>query len=81
MLEISVHVCIQCEYTSSMMHAHAVHYDCTIFVIMSHWCAGELDANRSVPFRLTPAIEHLVSPIGIAGPLHMSMVAIARYRV
>ena len=43
-------------------------------------CAGELDANRSVPFRLTPAIQHLVSPIGIAGPMHMSMVAFARYR-
>ncbi|CAI7996002.1 Transformation/transcription domain-associated protein [Geodia barretti] len=39
---------------------------------------GELDANRSVPFRLTPAIQHLVSPIGIAGPMHMSMVAFAR---
>jgi transformation/transcription domain-associated protein len=39
---------------------------------------GELDANRPVPFRLTPGIQHLVSPIGISGPLHMNMVAIAR---
>jgi transformation/transcription domain-associated protein len=39
---------------------------------------GKLDANRSVPFRLTPAIQHLISPIGVSGPLHMSMVAIAR---
>lgn len=40
--------------------------------------AGELDANRPVPFRLTPSIQHFLSPIGVAGPLHMNMVAIAR---
>lgn len=40
--------------------------------------AGELDANRPVPFRLTPSIQHFLSPVGVAGPLHMNMVAIAR---
>ena len=52
------------------------------FVCVSNHCdisiAGELDANRPVPFRLTPSIQHFLSPIGVAGPLHMNMVAIAR---
>ena len=39
---------------------------------------GELDANRPVPFRLTPCLQSLISPIGITGPLQMSMVAACR---
>ena len=37
-----------------------------------------LDGNRPVPFRLTPNFQHLFSPIGINGPLYMSMVATSR---
>lgn len=40
--------------------------------------AGELDANRPVPFRLTPNISELISPVGIGGVLTSSMVAAAR---
>lgn len=39
---------------------------------------GELDANRPVPFRLTPNIQELVSEIGVSGPLTASMIASAR---
>ena len=39
---------------------------------------GELDANRPVPFRLTPSLQSLISPIGVTGPLQMSMVAASR---
>lgn len=39
---------------------------------------GEVDANRPVPFRLTPNIAEFVSPIGIAGPLTASAIATAR---
>lgn len=39
---------------------------------------GELDANRPVPFRLTPNISELISPVGIGGVLTSSMVAAAR---
>ncbi|XP_019851030.1 PREDICTED: transformation/transcription domain-associated protein [Amphimedon queenslandica] len=42
---------------------------------------GALDANRAVPFRLTPNIQSFLSPIGISGPLYMSMVAVARVLV
>ena len=39
---------------------------------------GELDANRPVPFRLTPALQSLISQISVVGPLQLSMVAAAR---
>ncbi|KAG7311694.1 hypothetical protein JYU34_002748 [Plutella xylostella] len=39
---------------------------------------GELDGNRPVPFRLTPNIAELLTPIGIAGPLTASAIAVAR---
>eukprot|EP00731_Ephydatia_muelleri_P009311 Em0004g1649a len=39
---------------------------------------GELDANRPVPFRLTPCLQTLISPLGISGPLQMTMIATAR---
>ncbi|XP_046847243.1 transformation/transcription domain-associated protein-like isoform X2 [Xenia sp. Carnegie-2017] len=39
---------------------------------------GELDANRPVPFRLTPNISGFISPVGIGGVLTSSMVAAAR---
>ena len=39
---------------------------------------GELDANRPVPFRLTPALQSLISQISLVGPLQLSMVAAAR---
>ena len=37
-----------------------------------------MDANRPVPFRLTPSLQSLISPIGVTGPLQMSMVAASR---
>lgn len=39
---------------------------------------GDLDANRPVPFRLTPNILEYLSTIGINGPLTASMIAAAR---
>ncbi|KAK6165821.1 hypothetical protein SNE40_022660 [Patella caerulea] len=39
---------------------------------------GELDANRPVPFRLTPNITEFLTTMGVTGPLTASMVATAR---
>ena len=39
---------------------------------------GELDANRPVPFRLTPCLQSMISPLGMSGPLQMTMIATAR---
>ena len=39
---------------------------------------GELDANRPVPFRLTPNIAEFLTSTGVTGPLTASMVASAR---
>ena len=41
-------------------------------------CAGSLDANRRVPFRLTPPLQSFITQIGITGPLQLSMLATAR---
>ena len=40
--------------------------------------SGELDANRPVPFRLTPNVAEFLTVIGVAGPLTASMIAAAR---
>uniref|UniRef100_UPI00358FE8D5 transformation/transcription domain-associated protein-like isoform X3 n=1 Tax=Myxine glutinosa TaxID=7769 RepID=UPI00358FE8D5 len=39
---------------------------------------GDLDANRPVPFRMTPNISEFLTPIGVSGPLTASMIAVAR---
>ena len=39
---------------------------------------GDLDANRPVPFRLTPNIAEFLTTTGVNGPLTASMVAAAR---
>ncbi|XP_058799221.1 transformation/transcription domain-associated protein [Phymastichus coffea] len=39
---------------------------------------GELDANRPVPFRLTPNIFEFLTSTGVSGPLTASAIAIAR---
>jgi len=39
---------------------------------------GDLDANRPVPFRLTPNIAEFITSVGIYGPLTASMIATAR---
>ncbi|XP_048580263.1 transformation/transcription domain-associated protein isoform X2 [Nematostella vectensis] len=39
---------------------------------------GELDANRPVPFRLTPNMAEFVTPLGVSGVMSASMVAAAR---
>jgi phosphatidylinositol kinase/protein kinase (PI-3 family) len=47
--------------------------------VCSNVCnTGDLDANRPVPFRLTPNILEYLSAIGIGGPLTASMIAAAR---
>ena len=40
--------------------------------------SGDLDANRPVPFRLTPPLQAFITQIGITGPLQLSMLAAAR---
>ncbi|XP_048465653.1 transformation/transcription domain-associated protein [Rhincodon typus] len=40
--------------------------------------SGDLDANRPVPFRLTPNISEFLTTIGVSGPLTASMIAVAR---
>ncbi|XP_048245320.1 transformation/transcription domain-associated protein-like isoform X4 [Haliotis rufescens] len=40
--------------------------------------SGDLDANRPVPFRLTPNIAEFLTMTGVTGPLTASMVAAAR---
>lgn len=40
--------------------------------------SGELDANRPVPFRLTPNIAEFVTPVGVNGVMTSAMVAGAR---
>ncbi|TRZ04491.1 hypothetical protein DNTS_027557 [Danionella cerebrum] len=37
---------------------------------------GDLDANRPVPFRLTPNISEFLTTIGVSGPLTASMIAV-----
>jgi len=40
--------------------------------------AGELNANRPVPFRLTPNIAEFLTIIGVTGPLTAAMLVTAR---
>ena len=42
------------------------------------WFTGELDANRPVPFRLTPNIAEFLTATGVTGPLTAAMVSSAR---
>lgn len=47
------------------------------------WCLfsciqGELDANRPVPFRLTPNIAEFVTPVGVNGVMTAAIVSAAR---
>ncbi|XP_077979126.1 transformation/transcription domain-associated protein-like [Glandiceps talaboti] len=39
---------------------------------------GELDANRPVPFRLTPNVAEFLTSVGVSGVLTASMIAVAR---
>ncbi|XP_072179557.1 transformation/transcription domain-associated protein-like [Diadema setosum] len=40
--------------------------------------SGELDANRPVPFRLTPNIAEFLTTVGVSGMLNACMISIAR---
>ncbi|KAH9371775.1 hypothetical protein HPB48_006545 [Haemaphysalis longicornis] len=40
--------------------------------------SGDLDANRPVPFRLTPNLSEFMTSIGVAGPMTAGMIATAR---
>lgn len=42
------------------------------------FAVGELDANRSVPFRFTPGLQTFISTLGKTGLLTMCMLATAR---
>lgn len=50
------------------------HYKLIIVFVFS----GDLDANRPVPFRLTPNIAEFLTSTGVTGPLTAAMVAAAR---
>jgi len=43
-----------------------------------YFIVGELDANRSVPFRFTPSLQTFISTLGKTGMLTMCMLATAR---
>lgn len=50
----------------------------SILLKLTVLCSGELDGNRPVPFRLTPNISELLTPIGISGPHTASAISVAR---
>ena len=50
----------------------------TVLNITSPKLVGELDANRPVPFRLTPNIAEFLTATGVTGPLTAAMVSSAR---
>ena len=54
--------------------------DFTLYIlyVLYFYVGGELDANHPVPFRLTPALQSLISQIGVVGPLQLSVVVAAR---
>ena len=47
-------------------------------MLLNFFLLGLLDANRPVPFRLTPPLQSFITQIGITGPLQLSMLATAR---
>ena len=72
-------------HTHTRTHAHACTYMHICIIISTHthvythiFIIGEPDTNRPVPFRLTPALQLLISQISVVGPLQLSMVAVAR---
>ena len=54
-----------------------VHLD-ILHVVFHFFTIGELDANRSVPFRFTPSLQTFISTLGKTGLLTMCMLATAR---
>ena len=50
----------------------------SILHVFSSKLVGELDANRPVPFRLTPNIAEFLTATGVTGPLTAAMVSSAR---
>ena len=46
--------------------------------VFDFFYTGDLDANRPVPFRLTPNIAEFLTTTGVTGPLTASMIATAR---
>jgi hypothetical protein len=51
---------------------------CYSFTFSTVCFAGELNANRPVPFRLTPNIAEFLTAIGVTGPLTAAMLVTAR---
>ena len=48
------------------------------FSAVLYHVSGELNANRPVPFRLTPNIAEFLTMIGVTGPLTAAMLVTAR---
>jgi phosphatidylinositol kinase/protein kinase (PI-3 family) len=48
------------------------------FKFFNVFSTGELNANRPVPFRLTPNIAEFLTAIGVTGPLTAAMLVTAR---
>ena len=46
----------------------------TLFVLLT----GKLDANRPVPFRLTPNLAEFLTPVGVNGVVSAAIVSAAR---
>ena len=40
--------------------------------------AGVLEVTEAVPFRLTPNLQHFITPVGLEGIFSASLMAIAR---
>ena len=58
-----------------------MYYKVDIILIFSTFLlflSGELDANRPVPFRLTPNLWEFITPVGVHGVVAHSMIAVAR---
>ena len=60
------------------VHLDYLHSICKYGIPFSFFAVGELDANRSVPFRFTPSLQTFVSTLGKTGLLTMCMLATAR---
>ena len=50
-------------------------FRCVVFSLVF---TGDLNANRPVPFRLTPNIAEFLTSTGVTGPMTAAMVAAAR---
>jgi hypothetical protein len=64
-----------CSFNS---HFACANISALIFTLYAECVPGELNANRPVPFRLTPNIAEFLTAIGVTGPLTAAMLVTAR---